>query len=96
MILKLKCQYIDALLISLFFLLAVTLSGCGSSGGGSGGDSTPPQVSQTTPQASESDVEPDMEIRAEFDEDMLASSIDLDSVLLANNGTPVPGTVIFD
>ena len=73
-------------------------SGSSSSSSSSGGatDTTAPQVSQISPVDGAIDVARDAVVSAQFNEDILNTSVDSGSVLLELNGQPVAGVVSFD
>lgn len=74
------------------------LSACGGGGGGGdgGGDSTAPEVSAVTPSDGATAVEPDKAPTAEFNEDILGTSVDASSVRLTRDGEEQASTVSFN
>lgn len=85
-------------MISIPVLLIIcisVLSACGG-GGGSSSDTTSPQVTGTTPANAATLVATDVVVSAEFDEDMLGTTIDDTSFTLKQGGNSVTSTVSFD
>ena len=75
-------------------LVLLVLSACGGGGGSSG--ATPPDVSNTSPAADATGVEPSAVVTVSFNEDILGTSVDGSSFTLQDNQGSVSGTVSFD
>ncbi len=59
-------------------------------------DTTSPSVISRSPEQNQSGVSPTVEIRVSFDEALLASSVNSQSLVVSQNGTVVAGIVSYD
>ncbi len=59
-------------------------------------DNNAPSIVSRSPEADQSEVSPMAEIQVTFNEALLASSVDNQSLVVTQNGNPVPGSVSYD
>ncbi len=59
-------------------------------------DNSAPSIVSRSPEADQSEVSPMAEIRVTFNEALLESSVNSQSLVVTQNGNPVPGSVSYD